>query len=432
MFKRTLSKLIAEVNRTFPVLLLTGPRQIGKTTLLEMCQESERAYVTLDDFDQRELARTDPRLFLQSHPHPLIIDEIQYAPELFSAIKIIVDREKKPGLFWITGSQKFSLSKGISESLAGRVAIVDMLGLSQAELQGRPETSPFLPTGSWIECRRSQIEKVDLLEDVYEGIWRGSFPALWQAPSLASNKVEQSTNIQCEDRLKRPKQESLVNRDLFYKSYIQTYIQRDVREIVNITDDLAFSRFLAVVAARTGQLINFSDIGRDVDIDHKTVKSWLSVLERSGLVYLLQPYFNNLTKRVVKSPKIYFLDTGLFSYLTGWPTAQSLEIGAISGAILESYIFAEILKSYWHSGQMARFYFYRDTDQQEIDLLIETGEALYPIEFKKTARPSKTASRHFKVLEKFGKTVGPGAVLCFVEEPVAVSREVTAIPIGYL
>jgi predicted AAA+ superfamily ATPase len=407
MLTRSLSKTIKEIDKTFPVLLVTGPRQVGKTTLLEMCAGEERNYVTLDDIQQRELAQKDPALFLQSHKTPLTIDEVQYAPELFSAIKIIVDREKKNGLFWLTGSQKFHLMRGITESLAGRVAIVDLLGLSQAELDGRSERSePFLPTLDWIDQTGVHIKQPKSLHDVYERIWLGAFPRLNQNADMS--------------------------RDIFYKSYVQTYIHRDVRDMLNITDDIAFHRFLATVAARTGQLLNYSDLARDVDIDHKTAKAWLSVLETSGLIYLLQPYHTNVTKRIIKTPKLYFLDTGLCSYLTQWPTAASLEAGAMSGAILETFLFSEILKSYFHHGKTPRFYYYRDVDQREIDLVIEMGDALYPVEFKKTANPSQTASKQFHLLEKLGKKVGHGAVICFVEKPVPLSREVTAIPVGYL
>ncbi|MDD2941967.1 MAG: ATP-binding protein [bacterium] len=407
MLTRTLSKTIKQIDKTFPVLLVTGPRQVGKTTLLEMSADGERNYVTLDDIQQRELARSDPALFLQSHKTPLTIDEVQYAPELFSAIKIIVDREKKNGLFWLTGSQKFHLMRGITESLAGRVAIVDLLGFSQAEIEGRSgQDEAFLPTPEWVEQTGADIKQPKALQDVYERIWAGAFPRLVQNADMP--------------------------RDIFYKSYVQTYIHRDVRDIVNITDDVAFHRFLATVAARTGQLLNYSDIARDVDIEHKTAKAWLSVLETSGLVYLLQPYHSNVTKRIIKTPKLYFLDTGLCSYLTQWPTAASLEAGAMSGAFLETFMFSEILKSYWHHGKTPHLYFYRDTDQREIDLVIEMGDALYPVEFKKTANPTKQSTRQFHLLEKLGKKVGHGAVICFVEKPVPLTQEATAIPVGYL
>ena len=430
MFNRTLTRQIQAINDTFPVLLLTGPRQVGKTTLLEICAEDRRNYVTLDDLQQRELARNDPALFLQAHRTPLVIDEVQYAPELLSVIKMIVDREKKNGLFWLTGSQKFHLMQGITESLAGRVAIIDLLGLAQAEIDDRAIYSkPFMPTLDWVESARSQVVEPILLQDIYQRIWRGSFPALWAA-EVTSDAGSSNPNLP--DSGVRRISYSDVDRDLFYKSYVQTYIQRDVRDRVNITDDIAFNRFLGAVAARTGQLLNYSDIARDVDINHKTAKSWLSVLEASGLVYLLQPYYRNVTKRLVKTPKVYFLDTGLCSYLTQWPSWESLEAGAMSGAILETYIFSEILKSYWHNGKTPRFYYYRDTDQREVDLVIETAEGLSPVEFKKTATPSKSASKHFHVLKKLTENVGHGAVICFVEKDVPLSREVTAIPVGYL
>ena len=221
-------------------------------------------------------------------------------------------------------------------------------------------------------------------------------------------------------------------RQIFYSSYVQTYLQRDVKDILKISDETAFYNFLSAVAARTGSLLNYNDLARDVGIDNKTAKSWLSVLETSGLVYVLNSYHNNLTKRLVKAPKIYFLDTGLCAYLTKWTDAKSLQNGAMSGAILETYIFAEILKSYWHNGVEPHFYYYRDTDQKEIDLVIETADTLYPIEFKKTATPSKTASKSFAALEKFDKKIGHGAVICFVEKDVPLSRDVTAIPVGYI
>lgn len=406
MYLRTLSQTILSISESFPVLMLTGPRQVGKTTLLEMCAQGTRAYVTLDDLDARHLAQTDPALFLQTWQPPLIIDEIQYAPQLLSAIKMAVDRDKRNGLFWLTGSQKFHLMRGITESLAGRVAIVDLLGLSQAELDGRALSArPFVPTPEWIAQARQTTRPTGLM-GAFERIWLGSYPRL----------IEQGPKL----------------RDVFYRSYIQTYIQRDVQDILKVSDPLTFNRFLGVVAARTGQLLNYASLARDVDIDNKTAKSWLSVLEASGLVYLLQPYHRNLTKRMVKTPKLYFLDTGLAAYLTKWPTPESLEAGSMSGAMLETWVVAEILKSYWHNGQEAPLYFYRDTDQREVDMVIEAGDTVYPVEFKKTASPSRTATRQFSVLEKLGKTVGHGAVVCFVERDIPLSQQVTAVPVQYL
>ena len=408
MYQRTLQQTIHTISASFPVLMLTGPRQVGKTTLLEMCSEGARTYVTLDDLDARSLAQRDPALFLQTWQPPVTIDEIQYAPQLFSAIKIIVDRDKRNGLFWLTGSQKFHLMRGITESLAGRVAIVDLLGLSQAELCGRAAASrPFLPTPQWIaQAGQMAQEQPKRLKDIYRSIWLGSYPRL----------LEQGER----------------SRDLFYRSYVQTYIQRDVQDVLKVSDQMAFNRFLGAVAARTGQLLNYASLARDVEVDNKTVKSWLSILEASGLVYLLQPYHRNLTKRLVKAPKLYFLDTGLAAYLTKWPDAESMEAGSMSGAILETWLFAEILKSYWHNGLEANLFFYRDTDQREVDLLLEVGDTLYPVEFKKTASPSQNVARQFTALDKLGKTIGAGAVICFVERDIPLSQAVTAIPAGYL
>ncbi len=361
--------------------------------------------------DARSLAQRDPALFLQTWPPPVLIDEIQYAPQLLSAIKLCVDRDQRNGAFWLAGSQKFHLMRGLGESLAGRVAIVDLLGFSLAELEGRARASrPFLPTQQWVAHARHAAHRENWqsprLMDIYQRIWLGAYPRLNEQGPAA--------------------------RDVFYRSYIQTYIQRDVQDVLKVSDQLAFNRFLGAVAARTGQLLNYANLARDVDIDNKTAKAWLSVLETSGLVYLLQPYHHNLTKRLVKAPKLYFLDTGLAAYLTKWPDASSLEAGSQSGALLETWLLTEILKSYWHNGREAPLHFYRDTDQREVDLLIETGEALYPVEFKKTASPSQNASNQFTVLDRLGKTIGPGAIICFVERDIPLSPRVTAIPVGYL
>ncbi|MHA1541124.1 MAG: ATP-binding protein [Alphaproteobacteria bacterium] len=408
MYNRTLKITIKEINETFPVLLLTGPRQVGKTTLLQMCKEKNRRYVSLDNLDIRQIAQNDPALFIQTYKPPLIIDEIQYAPDLFSYIKIEVDENKKNGMYWLTGSQKFHLMKGINETLAGRIAIIDLLGFSNNELNKNSDKSiPFIPTKKWIEDTKKLNKPQKDITDTYHQIWLGSYP-----------KVNELKDTKTRHR--------------FYSSYIQTYLNRDVKDILEISNDTTFYNFLSAVASRTGQVLNYSDLARDVDIDVKTAKSWLSILETSGIIYILKPYHNNLSKRLIKAPKIYFLDTGLCAYLTKWITAESLEKGAMSGAILETYIFIEILKSYWHNGLEANFYYYRDTDKKEIDLIIETGEALYPVEFKKTATPSRTATKNFNALKNLNKKIGLGAVICFVKEDVPISREVTAIPIGYI
>lgn len=404
---RTLSAVLTSVSSLFPVVLITGPRQVGKTTLLEHAEKGARGYVTLDDLDERALAKKDPALFLQMHPAPVTIDEIQYAPELFSAIKMAVDKAKRAGMYWLTGSQKYHLMQGITESLAGRVAILDMLGLSQGEIAGRAfDVLPFLPDDEWLSHAKKTVVHPETILNIYQKIWLGSFP-----------KVVLEKNM---------------SHEIFYKSYVQTYIERDVRALTQIGDELAFNRFLRTCAARTGQLLNYADMARDVDVDQKTIKKWLSILEASSLVYLLYPYHNNVTKRAIKTPKLYFVDTGLCCFLTQWSSSKALEAGAMSGALLETYLVSELLKSYWHNGKSAHFYFYRDRDQYEIDLLIVKDNQLYPVEFKKTASPGLTAIKSFKVLEQLGQPVGIGAVLCFKETDIFLSREVRAIPIGYL
>lgn len=406
MFDRTLAPTIRNVSATFPVLLLTGPRQVGKTTLLAECGRGERNYVTLDDLDRRQLAQNDPALFFQAHKPPVLIDEVQYAPQLFSAIKMMVDKDGRAGQFWLTGSQKFHLMKGITESLAGRVAILDLLGFSEKEKEGRAAAqTPFLPTFEWAE--KAAASAVDFtVGEVYRRIWRGSFPMLCGNPG--------------------------ISRDIFYNSYVRTYIERDVKDVLKIGNELHFYRFIRAAAARTGQLLNYSDLARDVDIDQKTVKSWLSTLETSGLVKLLEPYHNNVAKRMIKTPKLYFLDTGLAAFLTNWDTPESLEAGAMNGAFLETHVFAEILKSYWHNGVYPNIYFYRDADRKEIDFVFERNMVLYPVEVKKTATPGATGAQAFECLRKFKKDVGDGAMLCLREGHIPLSKNVIAMNIGYL
>lgn len=404
--ERTIEKTIVRASNNFPVLMVTGPRQIGKTTLLQRCSESSRRYITLDDLNERSLAKSDPELFFKRNPPPILIDEVQYAPELFSYIKIICDRERKNGLFWLTGSQKFHLMQNISESLAGRVAILDLLGLSQAEIFNHAQCQPLLPTPEWLTNARNNAKSDFSLMEVYKRIWTGSFPQIALQPE--------------------------TDRDLFYSSYVQTYIQRDVREITNITNEAGFYNFLRAAAARTGQLLNYADLARDADINHRTVKDWLNILETSGIIYLLRPYHNNVVNRLIKTPKLYFLDTGLCCYLTRWQSVESLEAGAMSGNILETYIFTEILKSYWHNGKEAYFNFYRDKDDREVDLIIDQNNTLYPIEMKKTANPSANVRLNFKFLSGLQQHVGHGMVLCLINKDIPLSREIDAVPVSYL
>ncbi len=399
--KRTITKVLNQASKQFPVLLVTGPRQVGKTTCLQHSAGKDRNYVTLDDPQARTLAKEDPKLFLQRFAAPVLIDEIQYAPQLLPIIKMAADTEKKCGDFWLTGSQQFHLMENVSESLAGRVGIVQLLGFSLRELSNRSDlTDPFSPIAS-----RWSAPPLGLME-VYERIWRGSFPA------IAIDKE--------------------ADRDLFYSSYVQTYLQRDVKALTNIGDEIAFLKFLRAAAARTGQILNITDMARDAGVSPNTAKSWLSILRASGLIFLLEPYYANISKRMIKSPKLYFLDTGLAAYLTQWSSPQTLEAGAMSGAVFETWVISEIIKSYWHAGKPAPVYYYRDKDQKEIDLLLVRDGQIMPIEIKKTTVPNRTDIRHFSVLKKLKTPVVQGAVLCMAETPMPITETVQALPVSGL
>ncbi len=443
--KRTLEEFLKKAAGQFPVTLVTGPRQVGKTTILQHLGKDERAYVTLDDPVLATLAREEPALFLQRFKPPVLIDEIQYAPELLPYIKMAVDKERKNGMFWLTGSQQFQLMQGVTESLAGRVGIVNLLGLSLKELQRRAQkVVPFLPTDDQLQ-ERFESSPVLALQDIYRIIWRGAFPAMWvlDEGDGAGNGDGSGHGFGAGSGMGDGEGggrgdgypdiiSSNTDRDLFYNSYIQTYLQRDVRGLANVGDEGTFLKFLRAAAARTGQLLNMSDMARDADVSVTTAKRWLSILEASGIVYLLEPYHSNVTKRLVKAPKLYFLDTGLCAYLTEWSSPETLEAGAMSGAILETFIFTEILKSYWHNGRRAPLYYYRDKDKKEIDLLIVQDETIYPLEFKKSASPDKSMVRHFGLLEQLKKPVGEGGVICLSETLLPVTENFNAIPVGLL
>jgi predicted AAA+ superfamily ATPase len=400
---RTLETFVTKAAQHFPVVLLTGARQVGKTTLLRHLSEATRSYVTLDDPLVLNLARTDPALFIQRFPPPVLIDEIQYAPGLLPYIKMAADRGSEPGLFWLTGSQQFHLMKGVSESLAGRVAVLHLLGLSRWELAGCGlDASPFIPTPEEIVRRSAQAHKLTL-KALYRLIWRGSLPA------IALNEA--------------------LDRDLFYSSYVQTYLQRDVRDLARVGDEMAFLRFMRAAAARTGQLLNLAELARDADVAPNTAKHWLSILQAAGTVYLLEPYHTSVTQRLVKAPKLYFLDAGLAAYLTEWASPETLEAGAMSGAILETWVVAELLKSYWHAGRRPPFYYYRDKDLREIDVLLVQDGVVYPLEIKKTASPGRDDIRHFGALERLGRSVGPGGLVCLAEQALPLTETAWAIPV---
>jgi predicted AAA+ superfamily ATPase len=405
--KRTLEKSILRASSFFPVVFISGPRQVGKTTIFQNCISGGRNYVSLDTLEERELARNDPGRFLERYKAPLLLDEIQYVPELFPYIKKTIDREKKKGMYWITGSQQFNLMANVTESLAGRVGILNLQGFSQAEKDNAPDALPFLPT----EKLLVQKEKITgEAKDIFNRIWLGSYPALF---TTQSNRTDKDWH-------------------LFYDSYIQTYIERDVKQIIKVSNELQFVNFVRVLAARTSQLLNYSNIAGEIGINETTVKSWLSILQTSGIIYLLQPYSNNLTNRVVKTPKVYFLDTGLVCYLTKWNTQEALENGAFSGAILETYVVSEILKSYWHNGISPAIYFYRDKDKREIDIILEENGKLYPLEIKQKTNPTTDDIRNFAVLSRFKKEIASGGVLCLASTHLPLGKKDHTIPISYI
>ena len=400
--RRSLEKIVLQVTKEYPVLLLSGPRQVGKTTMLKKLMEgTERNYVSLDDLQERELARTDPELFLQLHKPPILIDEVQYAPELFPYIKLIVDKEQKKGDFWLTGSQVFSLMRGVQESLAGRVALLSLSSLSQAEAYGGEEEMFTLDTESLLSRKKGR--KLADAEEIFKRIFKGSMPA------IASGDISSP--------------------GIFYNSYLSTYIERDVSSLSDAIDSLKFLRFITALAARCSQMLNVSELARDAELNQKQVKDWLGILETLGIIFYLYPYSNNLLKRLVKTPKVYFYDTGLVAYLTKWSSPETLASGAMSGAILENYVVSEIRKSYLNNGKEAFIYYYRDKDAKEIDLVLEQDGELHPIEIKKSANPAAEILRVFPVLDKSSLKRGNGAVICLKTELSAFNKENFIVPI---
>ena len=401
---RTIEKAVQRMSKSFSVVLITGPRQVGKTTVFKCCEDS-RNYVSLDTLENRKLAKENPALFLQRYEAPLLIDEIQYAPELLPYIKALVDEKQQKGMFWITGSQQFHLMQNVSESLAGRAGILNLEGFSLPELKNKPFYDKFIPTIEWIKERDEVADKVELNE-LYRIIWNGSYPAM--------NNDE---GMDWED---------------FYSSYVQTYIERDIRELTNSGEEMQFLELLTALAARSGQILNFSDVARDIGKPVPTIQRWVSILQTSGLIYLLYPYSNNISNRMTKMPKVYFLDTGLVCYLTKWMTAETLEAGAKSGEILETFVVAEIIKSYIHNGRKPNISFYRDKDKKEIDVILEENGKIYPIEIKKKTNPDKNDIKNFDVLEKSTVEVGEGAVICLAQTYLPLTEKVNIIPVCYL
>ena len=401
---RAMEATFKRMAQEFSVVLLTGPRQVGKTTMLKRLAEAEgvnREYVTLDDITEREMAKNDPKLFLQLHKPPVFIDEVQYAPELFPYIKIYVDEHQQAGDFWLTGSQIFKLMDGVQESLAGRVCLLHMSPLSQAEACGCT-SEPFTVDFERLLMRSKSVAPASI-QEIFERIWRGGMPAI-----VSGVKKEQAA---------------------VYSSYISTYIDRDVKEIADRVDSFKFLNFVTVVAALTSQMVNYKTIADAVEISVPTVKNWLNILERLGIIFYLHPYSNNLLKRMVTKPKLYFYDSGLVAYLTKWTDSETLMNGAMSGAILENFVVSEIVKSYQNAGLEPFVYYYRDKDNKEIDIVLERNGTLYPLEVKKTMMPDKRWTNVFGLLDKTSLKRGTGGILCLSDKFTAFDRDNLIIPV---
>jgi predicted AAA+ superfamily ATPase len=400
---RGIENIIKNAINTFKVVLVTGSRQVGKSTTLEyLLSEADYEYVALDDYNELELAKRDPKLFFLNHSQKMIIDEIQYAPELFREIKLKVDQSDEYGQFILTGSQTFSLMQGVTESLAGRVAIIHMDGLSMREILQDNFHRPMIPNDEYFKANRKSISGISLWNKIH----RGCLPELTKNPR--------------------------IDKEQYYASYISTYIERDVRSITNVRDLSAFAQFIRVLAARVAQVVNYNEIAKEVGMNSKTIKSWISILEASGLIFLIQAFSNNRLARAIKSPVLYFADSGLVSYLLRWPSSETLMTGAMSGYILENYAVVEIIKSFHNCGVInPPLYFYRDKDQKEIDLIVESSGTLYPIEIKQSASPNKNMARHFGILEKAeGYKIGNQVILCQIDKKMYLDRNLIAYPIG--
>ena len=400
--RRDIEDKILALSKEYSCILITGPRQVGKTTVLRRLMAADREYVTLDDLEERGLAKRDPAMFLQIHATPIMIDEVQYAPELFSYIKMEIDKGADPGTYWLTGSQAFKLMELAQESLAGRVAILHMSSLSQHEIYGTGNCTPFTLELGALKTRAKTHAPADIAE-IYTRIWNGSMPG------LVSGKFS--------------------DRDVFYSSYLQTYIDRDVKDQVQLADPLLFRDFVRAAACRAGQMLNVHDIAQDVGVSDDTAKRWLTVLEKSDVIFFLRPYSNNLLKRTVKTPKLYFFDTGLVAYLTRYSSPEILASGAINGAILENFVVSELIKSYHNNAKECLLWYYRDSNSNEIDMVLESDGMLHPLEIKRSVNPGSELISAFHLLDKASVSRGSGAILCMRPSLSAINSENYIVPI---
>ena len=415
--KRSIEEVIKKSEKTFKCVLVTGARQTGKSTILKTLFPGKK-YVPIDDPFIEEQAIQNPNMFMMLNPPPVIYDEVQRAPDLFRFIKIKCDEENKKGMFCLSGSQPFELMQNASESLAGRVSIIELAGLSLREIAKDPFNEPFVPTMEYVEKRSKTAKPVD---NIWKIIHRGSYP------ELQDEEIEWSA---------------------YYSSYVKTYLERDVRQLSAVQNLDDFRRFMVAAAARTGQMVNYANIASEIGKDQGTVKNWMTILEASGIVYLLEPFSNSVLKRAIKTPKLYFRDTGLASYLTRWLTPETLAMGAMSGHMFETFVISEILKSYSNRGIDYRYCvsYYRGKDKKivkkdgvekeiesEIDLIIEENGILYPIEIKQNTQVTADETAAFTILDRVeDKKRGMGAIVCLCPQPGMLRENVLQLPIWYL
>ena len=400
--KRHIEEAVLQRAKMKGAIIVTGARQVGKTTLIENLKPNIPK-ITFDDLPTRRRANDSPSTFFNITPPPVFIDEVQYAPEIFHYIKILLDKSHHKGDFFLTGSQSFELMKNVTESLAGRAGILDLFGLSMREINGESWNKPFVPTLKYLQERNANKTRLRIPE-IWEMIHRGSMPEL--VLNTDFNKAD------------------------FYADYIKTYIERDVRMLTQVADEARFYTFMTVCAAMSGQLLNMSSLANDVGVSVPTANRWLSVLKTSGIVYLLQPYYNNAISRAVKTPKLHFLDIGLASYLTRWTSAENLSVGANNGRFFESFVVSEILKSYTNAGKEVDLYFLRDGNKKEIDLLIHENNTLYPIEIKIKPEPDEKDIRNFSMLDEIkGINIGEGGIVCLANDLLPLNDKAYIIPL---
>ena len=407
MIKRTIFDAILESIKTKPVTLITGARQVGKTTLCRLLvQDQGFNYVSLDNMAERSLAISDPELFLQLHPWPLVIDEVQYAPILFDVLESIVNKKKfadgdNRGMYVLTGSQAYNLMEGISQSMSGRVGIIRMSGLSISEIKG-VRVVPFIVDA--LENSRRSKEYTLNINELYRLIVRGFYPELHDNPELDAN--------------------------IYYSDYVSTYIERDVSQVIRLTDKLRFQRFMEVLASMTGEELVYDTLAKNIGVSAVTIKNWISVLVAGEIITLLEPYSEiSIVKRVVKRPKIYFNDTGLACYLARLNNPEVLSHSRFAGHFVETYIVNEIMKSYRNNRENAGFYYYRDKNQNEIDLIILDKGRLQLIECKTGTRFTRSDISAFKCMEQTQYTIGQNAVICTTDTVYRIEDQCYALPI---